>query len=305
MMDGSAMNRTFTSLMFKGDPRLELYTTRNPYNVKEEVCIVQDIKHCLKKIRNSVFSSSLSEKAKRSLLLNGHPIVWEHFIEAYNFNKLHSFRLYRRLTKEHIHLTTTNKMRNHLCEEVLNSDMLNLMEEYVQSLSNDRENYQSTVEFLRCTSILVDIFTNVNSKIDNKYDVRINEVRQVLEFFTTWEEQFSDPADIRKHLISQQTHQDINSTLMGFLTLVDKNCDSDIAINPGFFNSDLIENWFCQLRGVRGGLSNHPTISQIGPAINTNILTGNVISVKSKKSNASGKGLKSIPSLPPKKKRKK
>ena len=116
------------------------------------------------------------------------------------------------------------------------------------------------------------------------------------------ESQFSDPTDIRKHLISSQTRQDINSTLMGFLKIVERTCNLDISITPGYFNSDLIENWFCQLRGVRGGLANHPTISQIGPAQNTNLLTGNMISSKSKKSNAGGEGFKSKPSLPPKKK---
>ena len=52
MLDGSIMNRTFTQLMFKGDPCQEMYVTRNPFNRKEQISIVQDIKHCLKKIRN-------------------------------------------------------------------------------------------------------------------------------------------------------------------------------------------------------------------------------------------------------------
>jgi hypothetical protein len=38
------------------------------------------------------------------------------------------------------------------------------------------------------------------------------------------------------------------------------------SINPGYINSDIIENNFCQLRGIYNGLNTNPTLAQIGPS---------------------------------------
>lgn len=45
------------------------------------------------------------------------------------------------------------------------------------------------------------------------------------------------------------------------------------SINPGFLNSDIVENLFGQQRGVRNGLNNNPTLAQYGPS-NTAIILG-------------------------------
>ena len=38
------------------------------------------------------------------------------------------------------------------------------------------------------------------------------------------------------------------------------------SINPGYLNSDLVENLFCQQRGIRNGLNTNPTLLQYGPS---------------------------------------
>ena len=55
-------------------------------------------------------------------------------------------------------------------------------------------------------------------------------------------------------------------------------CDINVPVSPGYINSDLIENWFTQMRSPQNGANNHPTLKQIGPSINSNIITGSVIS---------------------------
>ena len=62
MLDGSVMNRNFTKLMFHGDPLNSRFCCVNPFFKKQKLPIVQDIKHCLKKIRNSILSSSAAGK---------------------------------------------------------------------------------------------------------------------------------------------------------------------------------------------------------------------------------------------------
>ena len=182
-------------------------------------------------------------------------------------------------------------MRNHLAEQVLNVDMLNLLSYYRCTLANPNS-LNSTLEFLRHTAILVDIFLNTNSVITSEYDSRIGQVSKVLEFFHTWERQFESSKDKARHLITRETREDIDSCLYGFINVAQKCQVLGVALNPGYFNSDLIENWFCQMRTIRNGANSNPTLLQIGPAINTNILTGSVVS---KKSNTSGVGFKSEP----------
>ena len=60
-------------------------------------------------------------------------------------------------------------------------------------------------------------------------------------------------------------------------------CDTNVPVAPKYINSDLIENCF----------------GQIGPSINSNIITGSVIS---KKGNAGGIGYKYKGIMPPTKK---
>lgn len=299
LMDGSSNNRQFIRLMISGEnARLCRYSTLNPYDVKSKVVLMQDIKHVFKKIRNSLFSSSNKPESKRTLILNNHEILWEHFERAANFNNQHSFRIYRRLTKEHVCLNAQLKMRNHLAMEVLNGDMLNLMKTYQNSLEAPSD-LQSTISLLEHTAIMVDIFSDIHCKIENLYDSKIGKLQKVLEFFHAWEEQHKSPQSTKKHLITRETRQDIDSSLYGFMELVRIASTLKVALVPGYINSDTIENYFCQQRGLRNGFNQNPTLLQIGPATNANLITGSVISSKS---NSGGEGMKAKGVLPPSKK---
>ena len=83
-----------------------------------------------------------------------------------------------------------------------------------------------------------------------------------------------------KHLITKETRQDIDSCIYGFISLLTAAEKLKIALIPGYINSDLIENWFCQHRGLRNGFNQNPTLSQISGATNSNIITGSVVSSK-------------------------
>ena len=83
-----------------------------------------------------------------------------------------------------------------------------------------------------------------------------------------------------KHLITRETRQDIDSCVYGFLHLLTVAEKLKMSLIPGYINSDLIENWFCQHRGLRNGFNMNPTLSQIAGATNTNIITGSLVSSK-------------------------
>ena len=176
--------------------------------------------------------------------------------------------------------------------------MLNLMKIY-QSQLPDPTNLDSTILLQEYTAVFVDIFCNDHSRIDDVYDVHIQKLLPVVEFFQQWEHEFSNSKDIAKHLLTHQTREDIDSCIYGFVQMVKCASSFNISLIPGYFNSDLIENWFCQICGLRNGSNQNPTLRQIGPAINSNLITGSVISHKG---NAGGGGIKTRGVMPPTKK---
>ena len=97
----------------------------------------------------------------------------------------------------------------------------------------------------------------------------------------------------------KETREDIDSCIYGFVSLLKSAQSLKLALLPGYVNSDLIENWFCQHRGLRNGFNMNPTLSQIGGATNTNIITGSVVSTKG---NAGGLTYQTKGVLPPTKK---
>ena len=189
-------------------------------------------------------------------------------------------------------------MQNHLAKNVLNGDMLNLFKVYQKTLHNPSE-LNGVIALLEHTSVFIHIFTSVTSKIESIHDVRLSQLKEVLAFFHDWESEYSDPKLCTKHLITRETREDIDSCIYGFLHLAKVGCDINVPVAPGYINSDLIENWFGQIRSLRNGANHNPTLKQIGPSINSNIITGSVIS---KKGNAGGIGYKYKGIMPPSKK---
>lgn len=248
--------------------------------------ILQDIKHVLKRVRNNIESSKQqhSKTRGRLLVLGGTPILWEHWTEAYNFNQQAILRIHRKLTKEHVEITPVSKMRNKLACEVLDRDMLHLMKSYqVSAKCKNPKRLDSSVTLLENTCILVEMFCDKNRPIKDTADPRLDKLRGVLTFFNSWEDAGGKNAQTKQipSLITRETRDDINSAITGFILVCEKAVELGFAINPGFFNSDGVENFFCQQRGLRNGMNTNPTIAQYGPATNAIILGQMMVSRKS------------------------
>ena len=98
-------------------------------------------------------------------------IEWDHFRKVYLWDiSSSSFPVHHKLTQEHIFLTSVNKIRNHLAEEVLNSEMLHLMELYKESLGQAGLKLSATNELLRCASVLIKNFRDkTRQEANHKY----------------------------------------------------------------------------------------------------------------------------------------
>ena len=176
------------------------------------------------------------------------------------------FRIHRRLTKEHIYLTSESKMRNHLANEVLNTDMLYLMKEYQKTVPNP-DSLLSTITLLKETSDLVTIVTDTHP-ISTTTDNRLQKLLQIGQFFQTWESQIQESTlySQNKHLITRETREDINCCINGFMSLCKLHVHSGHTITPGYVNSDIIENLFCQQRGTRNGNKHQPDTFAVRPS---------------------------------------
>lgn len=180
----------------------------------------------------------------------------------------------RNLTREHLELTPASKMRNKLAVDVLSKDMLYLMKSYQQTIE-DPETLASSVALLEHTSTLIEIFCDRNRPISAMSDNRLHQITTASQFFLDWEKQVNDSVFlvISKNYLTKETSEDIQSALLGFISLCQQHVSSGNTINPGYMNSDIVENLFCQQRGIRNGLNTNPTLSQYGPA-NTAIILG-------------------------------
>ena len=215
--------------------------------------------------------------SNHTLKLNGKLILWDHFVAAYEFNNKTDLRLYRHLSRDHIYPSQSDKMCNHIATNVLSEPMLNLFRNYQKQLADPTE-LDSVISLLEQTSALIDIFSSVTSVIETMQDARIVKLLSILDFFHKWEQEYKDPHS--KYLITKETQEDIDACIYGFIHIAEIGTKLNIPIPPGYINLDLIENWFCQIRGLRNGFNQNPTLQQIGPAINSNIITGSLISKK-------------------------
>ena len=276
MFDGASANRSLTNLMANVHPKLTNYTIKDVFDNNHLINIVQDIKHVLKKIRNNIESSKSknSTTKHRYLKLGESPIVWEHFEDAFAFNNQSGLRIHKSLTKEHIFLTGASKMRNKLATDILSKDMLYLMKTF-QSTLKDGHILSSTITLLTYTSEIVDIFLDTRP-INSLTDPRLNTLNKVLNFFHQWENESLKASN----LITKETREDIDSSLLGFMALCKRVVTEGHSLTPSYVNSDIIENHFCQQRGIYNGLNTNPTVQQYGPANNAIILGQTTLSGK-------------------------
>ena len=277
---------------------ISMYSTTNPYSLNMAFSLIQDSKHVFKKIRNSLLSSSPT--GKRQIRLNGQFIFWHFFQEAYLYNIKREFRFFHSLTREHVYLTAQAKMRNHLATDVLGSKMLSLFQHFKDHLKEEGTKLDPVIQLLEVTSSLVNFFCSTHLKLANISEQPVQQLMKDLTFFHNWEKEFTSPKEKLKHLITKETREDIDSCVYGFVNLLKVAQKLDITLRPGYINSDLIENWFCQHRGLRNGFNQNPTLSQIAGATNSNIITGSVVS--SKKCNVGGINIVTEGVMPPGKK---
>ncbi|CAG2223976.1 unnamed protein product [Mytilus edulis] len=184
---------------------------------------------------------------------------------------------------------SAEKMRNHLAEEVLNEDMLQLMKSYQNSLING-DVLNSAIDLLQQTSKLITVFRDPRPVTDI-HDARLNILNNALDWFNNWRNEIKQikktPKELEWMLPSIKCLDDVESMIVVFTRV----CRIHITefkgrgVYPSRFNSDLAENIFCQQRGLYKGNSTNPNYHVYCNTMNSVIL-GQTTKSRARKSNA-------------------
>ena len=253
--DGAAVNRAFINSIVNQP----MSVARNITSlIPNKICCIMDFSHVVKKIRNSLEASAAHRN--RHLLTRFGPLLWEHFTQAFLWDKAANFlRIHRKLTDDHFHLNSTLKMRNDLAQEVLNSDMLYLLQTYRDYLV-DGSHMLPAIKLVQITSDFISVFRSPDP-IQTLHDERLAILVSVKTFFEDWKsycvEQEAKEKLEKQPYITEQCHQDLLSCIDGFISL----CHQKIAstsITPRIINSDVCENIFCQQRTTYNGPNTNP-----------------------------------------------
>ena len=278
-MDGAVNNRSFFNMHFQKKTQvMEKMSAPCPTNPSERMIFMVDPSHTFKKVRNNIIKSGIKKGCTRLLKLqNGYEIQWQMWIDAYQWDKQNPIQIHRALTNEHLFPSNSSKMRNKLAEDVLNTEMLNLMISYKENLGEKGECLNGAIELLQKTSCLINNFRD-RRPIHTLADNRLSQNREVQCWFLEWETKTKTSKDV----MSSMCHEDIQSSIIAFEQL----CHSTVkekqgwSITPAMINSDPIENTFCQQRGKFNGLNTNPTALQYRRNINGVILGQAAVSRK-------------------------
>ena len=254
-MDGAITNRQMMNIQFpaSSSPSSQSFLAPNPIPNQHPLAFIMDYSHVMKKIQNSLLNS---RHGGTRLIEDGagRRIVWDFWVEAYNHSRSAPLEIHRHLTHQHIFPENSDKMRNHLAEAVLNTDMLQLMLGRRSYIGVHGVKFDAAISLLQRTSILVAIFRD-QRPICDEADPRLQQLRDVLVWFKTWENdisiKYATPGERNRRLLTAETRQDVDSCITGSCAMlqVRARLSPGSSVVPARLNSDAIENTFCQQRG--------------------------------------------------------
>jgi hypothetical protein len=195
-IDGAQSNRSFMKMFLPENHNTsDTMNTVSFINIFDnslpKINIIMDYSHVMKKIRNNILKSGHLQYCKRLLMYNNQSIIWDHWLKSYQWDvSSNCLKIYPQLTEEHFHLNSQLKMRNKLAENVLDKNMLNLMELYKKSLGENGNVLNSSIELLKNTSVLVEIFRD-NRPLKMYEDSRIAALKKYYCGFKTGKSQYS------------------------------------------------------------------------------------------------------------------
>ena len=282
MQDGGRDNRTFIKDCFppQSPPMNSKYLVTNICSPDRMVALCQDYSHNIKKLRNNLLKSGVKKSHPRCIQLSGKSIVWQQWLDAVKWDRdSNSQRIHYKVTEAHLNPSSTEKMRNELAQDMLGAEALHLMTVYQATLHN-KSALDSTIEFLEKTNEVIKIFSD-SKPVKTTSDPRIRTLKSILDWFVKWRSSVPSTS-----FFSRECADDFENMLVTFPEI----CRIHLAdfphsaIVPLRFNSDPVENFFCQQRGIHNGNNTNPTFKEYSSTVNA-IVIGQPLQSRKRKSN--------------------
>lgn len=149
-----------------------------------------------------------------------------------------------------------------------------------QASLEDGSHLDGTIELLGKTATIIEIYRD-RRPITSLADERLAELENIHKWFTDWRASV-EPNEI----FSRECCEDVESMLVNLheVTRLLLARHPNGAIIPATFNSNSIENFFCQQRGFNGNKTN-PTYADYCSTVNSIVLT-QPLRCRARKSNA-------------------
>ncbi|XP_067943139.1 LOW QUALITY PROTEIN: uncharacterized protein [Watersipora subatra] len=177
---------------------------------------------------------------------------------VYNFNRWSSeteVSIARRLTDDHLFLTTSLKIKNDSAEAMLDRDMLNSFKMYRRTLSESTK-VDGLIELLEVTCDLVEVF-NDQKPVSSLVDPRMKTILRALDYFKP----FLDAK--RYESFTAESTWDMVNCLTTIVELTRRVTSKKGTLIIGLINSDVMENHFCNVRTLCNGANKNPTSYQV------------------------------------------
>ena len=149
-VDGAQSNRVLMKILLPADSDEQTRTTMLFSNIFDcklpQISFIMDYSHVMKKIRNNILKSGITDLHKGLLTLGGKHIVWDHWVKSLEWGIANNSLKVQQLTQDHFFLGSQLQMRNKLAEEVLNENMMHLMFLYQKSLGEKGAELEASIE---------------------------------------------------------------------------------------------------------------------------------------------------------------
>lgn len=207
----------------------------------------------MKKVRNNIIKSGNKKGCTRLLILqSGYEIHWKMWLDTYQWDTQNPIQIRQALTNEHRLPSNSNKKRNKLAEDVLNTEMLNLMIFYKENLVEKGECLNGAIKSKQKTSCLISNFRD-RTPIHITDDNRLSQNRTVSILVPggrTWSQNVQRV--YVNHAPCLVSHHWFRTTIQVY-----NSRQTSWSLTPAVITSDPIENTFCQQRGKFNGLNKH------------------------------------------------
>lgn len=243
-LDGSEASHSFMHICLGDKPTS--FVSKSPCLLTDMVFIV-DFAYVLKELRNNIMTSGVRQMCTKLLTLpSSYTVQWQMFLDVFQWAKENASQFYGKLTIDHFTFDSQSKTNYQLAEDVLNSEMLQLVKSYQKCHGEKRSALNGLVELLEQTSKLIDIFNDLHP-VKSEDDHRLTELMRISKWFLDWQKYTEQCIETTskeesKKFLTNKCHESVQACIQGFCELCHRVLTDPVNmdVTPALFNSETL-----------------------------------------------------------------